>query len=149
MSRTPYLIALTLLICGCDPFAAMTTEIDEKVPSDKVGQIDLLGSPEKLPANAAQVQMYFLQFQDPVLRIRFRLPIREAEAFVVRYIGQPLQNGCHGLDEPSGKPTWWLRACPPNARFAEQIFSDNPPARTAVIVPDGDFATVWIYTFGT
>ncbi len=31
----------------------------------------------------------------------------------------------------------------------EDVAPDNPPARTAVIVPDGDMATVWIYTFGT
>lgn len=142
------LLGFSLTLCSCDPFASMTTKIDERVPDGEAGEIQLLSSEHRLPDSASNVRLYFLHFQDSILRIRFEAPRTQAVEFAEAYVGMPLQDGCGGFRFERANPDWWIADCPPGAVHAEQMFSDDPPARYVLMVADADRATVWIDSFG-
>jgi hypothetical protein len=149
------LAACLLLACaGCDnvaemvdPFAAATTKKDMAVPADRIGEVELLASDRKLPEGATNVRLYFEQFQDPFLYVRFDAPLADARKFVKTQTGKELELRCDRsviIDPPVD---WWLRSCPANSESASSYRSEDPPARHYLIVPKGEMATVWLFTF--
>lgn len=129
-----------------DPFAAATTKMDMVVPADRIGEVELLASDRKLPKGATNVRLYFKQFQDPFLWVRFDAPLAEAVAFAEAQTGQSLEPGCRHLYLGDPPADWWIKTCPPGARSAAAFMSVDPPARHYLVVPHGAMATVWLET---
>lgn len=126
----------------------MTTRIDKTLSAKEAAELELLSSGRKLPPSATDVRLHFVQFQDPFMRVRFDAPVAEARQFAESQTGQKLMPGCSSIVGPDPDPEWWLSSCPAGASFTSMTWSDDPPARTIVVVPNGATATVWLETFG-
>jgi hypothetical protein len=140
-------LTLCLLLASCNPFQSLTTEIDKVVPESEVAEITLLDEDRRLPPSARNVHLYFLQFQDPVLRIRFDVPLKDAKKFAEEQTGQKLKPGCPIGFFNDDAPKWWLKSCQKDALSASQTKSADPPVRKYLVVPKGSEATVWLETF--
>lgn len=154
--RAVIVLSASLLAAGCgevkerlNPFEAMTTTTDQDIAAKDIGQLELLASDRRLPPSARRVRIYFRQFQDPSLYVRFDAPLADARKFVETQTGKELELRCDRsviIDPPAD---WWLQSCPANSESASSYRSEDPPARHYLIVPEGEMATVWLFTFRT
>ncbi len=147
-------LTLWLGCSACDPFTAsgLATDQDVVIPQSEVGKVELLVPGRRLPPSARNVRVERKDFQDTSLRVRFEANTAEARAFAEKIIGRRLAKGGYAYMATRSGPDWWISEEQlQRAELGEDrtVDGDGMPAVGIAMLPSGETATVWIYTFTT